>query len=158
MQFGAAMVVIQLKTVHHDPQPQRHRIGWPSKPLEPERRLGTPALLQNKLVENLGPGRLRAVDPTTDGVEQILLRGLAYHSRNSLIGQGGSEGCQGPCGCCHSICSSLLWTQSCRRFRSPLVAAVEPPGLATCGAILRAWWPYVLSGLAPPGAPRLPDH
>ena len=45
MQFGAAMVVIQLKTVHHDPQPQRYHIGWTAKPLEPERRLGTPALL-----------------------------------------------------------------------------------------------------------------
>jgi hypothetical protein len=39
-----------------------------------------------------------------------LLRGLAHRSRNSLIGQGRSEGCQGPCGCRHSVCSSPVDT------------------------------------------------
>src|SRR5919108_654880 len=76
VQLGATVVIIQLKTVHHDSQPQRHRIGRTAKPLEPERRLRTPALLHNEPVDDLRPRRLQAIHPTTDRVEQILLRCL----------------------------------------------------------------------------------
>ena len=78
-----------------------------TKPLEPERRLGTTSLLQNKAVKDLRPGSLRSIDTTTNSVEQILLRCLTHHGRYMLVGKGGSEGCQGPRGCRHGTSSSV---------------------------------------------------
>ncbi len=93
--------------VHHHPRPQCHGIGWAAKPLEPERCLGTTSLLQTKAVKDLRPGSLLSIDTTTNSVEQILLRCLTHHGRYMLVGEGGSEGCQGPRGCHHGTSASV---------------------------------------------------
>ena len=60
-----------------------------------------------KVIEDLRPGSLRSIDTTTDSIKQIWLRCLAYYGWYTLAKEGGSEGCQGLCGCLHRTSSGV---------------------------------------------------